>query len=525
MKNTIMITMLGIITVLTIVFVSERTYAFAEEESPYKVADDIHAIFTFTFKDGVEIHEFPVFKMGNNFVNKNVSPTFSIEGVVGESPYLHKALDEAFKYKANPSYEWNYQFFEVDVDFTKNNEVVRSLSYHDCYVDDYKVQTLSDDYESYMSSKTGFAIIDNIDFLCGGLNSIKDISNDKSRITYTTTEYPSTSFDYAEDVRTIIIFEFDQGIEKIEFPYFQTNSGFEEESDNVIPGFSVETTVKKYALLDKAIQNARSNGGIPNGVNLDFEATVKFTMGDEILRTLMYKDCRVDGAEITTLVDKEEGFTGKSGFAYVEQIDFECIGLDTVNNSYDDLKGDDPVWKSSLDENVLSPHEYPLGTGPRAIATFTYDNGVEVIDFPIFEQDTVLVKSRPSFELEGVVLDTPMLYKAVDDNLSLTSTTGPNNFLDLFQIDVELVYDDKVVRGFNYVDCRVVDYNVKTQRDKEESYFKGFALSNTFDFECQGYHPNVPLYDAMFNTYKSSKTLSSTNLKETHDWEPGFYQP
>ncbi|MDH3617160.1 MAG: hypothetical protein OES14_06595 [Nitrosopumilus sp.] len=102
------------------------------------------------------------------------------------------------------------------------------------------------------------------------LNSIKDISNDKSRITYTTTGYSTTSFDFAEDVRTVIIFEFDQGIEKIEFPYFQTNSGFEEESDNVIPGFSVETTVKKYALLDKAIQNARSNGGIPNGVNLDF---------------------------------------------------------------------------------------------------------------------------------------------------------------------------------------------------------------------------------------------------------------
>jgi len=146
-----------------------------------------------------------------------------------------------------------------------------------------------------------------------------------------------------------------------------------------------------------------------------------------------------------------------------------------------------------------------------------------VIDFPIFDQSDVLTKSRHSFELEGIVGDYPMLYNSVDDNLKLTSTTGANNFLDLFQVDIELMDGDKVIRGFNYVDCRVIDYNVKTQRDKEESYFKGFALSNTFEFECQGYHPNHPLYDAMFNTYDSTKTLSSTDLRDTHDWEPGFY--
>ncbi|MFB5647510.1 MAG: hypothetical protein ACE5RO_05160, partial [Candidatus Nitrosomaritimum yanchengensis] len=199
-----------------------------------------------------------------------------------------------------------------------------------------------------------------------------------------------------------------------------------------------------------------------------------------------------------------------------------CIGLDTVNSSYDTLGRDNPSWSLTKFENILPSHEYPLGTGPRAIATFTYDEGVEVIDFPIYVQGNVLVKSNPSFELTGVVGDFPMLYKHVDDNLSLTSTTGANNFIDLFNVDVKLVDGEKAIRGFDYVDCRVTDYVVHTQRDKEESYFKGFALSNTFSFECQGYHPNNPVYDAMF-TYKKAKTTNTNDLVNTDQWGPGFY--
>ena len=516
-------TSLGVVAVLAIASITGLNNAFAEEPT-YKMADDIQAIFTFEFKDGIEIHHFPVFKMEEGYVNNNVSPTFSIEGVVGESPHLHKALDEAFKYKQNPSYEWNYQLFEVDIDFVKDGTVVNTLRYHDCYVDDYKVKTLTDDYESYMSSKTGFAIIDEIDFQCGGLNSVANKPIVPMKTNGNVTIYEVKQYDFAEDIRTFVTFEFDEGFEIIEFPYFQTNSGFEESEDNVIPGFSVENTIMDYPLLAKAVNKARSNSGLAYGVNVDFEATVDFKKGNQVLHTIEYRDCRVSDGKITTLSDKEEGFTGKSGFAFVEQIDFECIGLDTVNNSYDTLLSTKENRQAKV-FNAISSHEYPLGTGPRAIATFTYDDGVEVIDFPIFDQGEVLVKSGPTFELEGIVGDFPMLYEAVNENLAITSTTGANNFLNLFQIDVELFNGEKALRGFNYVDCRVIDYNVKTQRDKEESYFKGFALSNTFEFECQGYHPNNPIYDAMFNNYDSVESTSSKDLKETHDWDPGFYLP
>ncbi|NIM25559.1 MAG: hypothetical protein GTN35_05205 [Nitrososphaeria archaeon] len=514
-------TSLSLLAVFAIASITGLTTAFAEEEYPYSVADNIHAISTFTFKDGVEVVEFPVFIMEDDYIQKNVSPSFSVEGVVGESPYLHKALDEAFKYKQNPSYEYNFQLFDVEIDFVKDGNVLRTLNYHDCRVDDYKVKTLTDDYESYLSSKTGFAIIDDIDFICGGLNSRTDIVNDVWRQKFTTIEYSQTPYVFAEDIRTWITFEFDQGIEKIEFPYFQTNSGFEEKDNN--PRFSVEGTVQEHVLLNMAIDKARQNSGMLTGVNVDFEATVEFVKGNKVLRSLEYRDCRVSGALMTTLVDKEEGFTGKSGFAYVEQIDFDCLGLDPVDSSYAAMIGDTPIWKVTKLENILENHEYPLGTGPRAIATFTYDEGVEVIDFPIFDQGKVLVKSNPTFELEGLIRDSPMLYRHIDDALALTGTTGASNALDLFQVDVELVHGDNVVRGFNYVDCRVSDYDVQTQRDKEESYFKGFALANTIYFTCEGYHPNAPLYDAMFQIYDKTSTINTTDLRETHNWDPGFY--
>ena len=504
------------------------------------MADDIKAIFTFTFKDGIEVHEFPVFNMDNDFVENFGSSSFSVEGVVGSSPHLHKALDEAFKYKQSASYEWNYQLFEVDIDFVKNGESIRTLGYSDCYVNDYHVKTLRDDQESYMSSKTGFAIVDDIEFICAGIDLFTEEFKQTWQTKYSNHDYGKTSYQFAEDVRTFVTFEFDQGIEKVEFPFFELTSGFAEEDDNVVPGFSVENTISEHPLLNKAIDNARKVSGFANGFNVDFEATVEFTKGDDVLRTLEYTDCRVSAAKMKTLQDKEDGFTGKSGFAIVDDIDFECIGLSTVNESYENLEAGTPVWKTGSIKHTISTEKYPSGTGPRASVTFTYDNGVEVIDFPLFAQNGVIgfvdtsgnneattsiskIPASPSFELEGIVGDFPMLYKHVDDNLALTSTTGANNFLDLFNVDVDLVNDEGIVRGFNYVDCRVTDYVVESQRDKEDGYFKGFALSNIFEFECMGYHPNNPVYDAMYEVYDKADTPSTNDLRNTDSWGPGFY--
>ena len=84
---------------------------FAEE---YDFVAGIHSEVTFHFRDGVETHEFPVFKMTSDFVT-NAGTTFNVQGVVEEAPHLHKALDESYKYRmmfstGGSSFEYGYKF-------------------------------------------------------------------------------------------------------------------------------------------------------------------------------------------------------------------------------------------------------------------------------------------------------------------------------------------------------------------------------------------------------------------------------
>ena len=62
--------------------------AYAEEYDDYKMLEGVHPVLTFTFRDGVEIHEFPFFKMGENLVS-NSGTTFTVSGAVENSPLLY----------------------------------------------------------------------------------------------------------------------------------------------------------------------------------------------------------------------------------------------------------------------------------------------------------------------------------------------------------------------------------------------------------------------------------------------------
>lgn len=546
-----MTTTLSLIAVLAIGTMTQLDNAFAETNNGFKMADGVEAVFTFTFKDGVEVHNFPVFKMGESIVD-DAGVSFTVEGILGEAPHLYEALDEAYKYRMQTaaSFNYDYRYFDVDVSLVKDGSTIKSLDYHDCSIENYSIDTLNDDYESYLSSKTGFAIVDIIDFECSGLNPhlADEPTTWKSANTRTFTEFANLDYKYANDVKTFVTFDFDTGIEKIEFPYFEITSGFGEDDDAVKAEFSVEAIFTEYPLLFKAIDNARVLSGTTYSSNTDFDALVEFVQDGEVLRSLDYRDCTVESAKITTQLDKEEGFTGKSGFAIVNDLDFECSGLSPINNKYMELYGDAPIWKVTSLSNEQPNHEFPTTGDVHAVATFTFANGQEVVDFPNFDQGSILglravdnndkfsssddasdekfvsrqFSSIPTFELTGIVGNTPLLYDAVDQNLKLQGNTGSHQNLDLFSVDIDLMIGEKVVRGFNYNECRVTDYVVQSQRDKEESYFKGFALSNTFDIECQGYHPNNPIYDAMYEV-DSGKNISSMDLRDTHDWARGFY--
>jgi hypothetical protein len=469
--------------------------------------------------------------MTSDFVS-NVGTTFNVQGVVKEGPHLHKALDESFKHRlmtltGGSSFEYDYRFFDVNVSISKDTEEIRAVNYYNCEVLDYRIETMNDDYESwgFYPDKVGFAIVDDIDFRCGGVSSNDEISppsyhSNDNQVVY---DYGQTPFKFAEDARTFVTFKFDKGIEKIEFPIFELTTGFAEDDDSG-PSFHIEGIVMNHPLLDNAINKARQTGGLANTFNTDFEAIVEFTNNGKVVRSLDFVDCRVSSFFIDTYQDKEEGYTGKRGFSVIEKTDITCAGLTPLNPTYGEIVRNEPVWSITSMSNEYLSNSYNMGKGPHAVATFTFDDGQETIDFPMFEQDNLLNKSNPTLELVGVPGEYPLLYKHIDiAQKQGQKMTGTNALTNLFDVDVNLVYADDSVREFNYSDCRSIDYVVKTQHDKDESFFKGFALTNEFHLECQGYHPSSSVYDAMFGTYEKANAPSTNDLRNTDDWGPGFY--
>ncbi len=107
-----------IVTLLTISVIMMASFgisntAFAEE---YDFVAGIHNEVTFHFRDGIETVNFPVFSTTADIV-QNVGTIFMVEGVVGDNPLLHKALDEAYVHRMSTltgeNYDYNYRYFDV----------------------------------------------------------------------------------------------------------------------------------------------------------------------------------------------------------------------------------------------------------------------------------------------------------------------------------------------------------------------------------------------------------------------------
>ena len=112
---------------------------------------------TFHFRDGMETVSFPVFSTTSDLIS-NIGTSFEVEGVVGNNPYLHQALDQAYLYRMSTltggsSFEFDYRFFDVDVNVIQNDDILKSFSYKNCEITEHNITTLTDDYESYLASK------------------------------------------------------------------------------------------------------------------------------------------------------------------------------------------------------------------------------------------------------------------------------------------------------------------------------------------------------------------------------------
>ena len=94
------------------------------------------------------------------------TPSFTMEKVLGGTPYLYAAADETQKYFASSGFEYDYKYFDVTVYLAKGGNVLRSFEYRDCQITNYVVTTRSDNEEGYTGK--GFVLVDQFSFECKG---------------------------------------------------------------------------------------------------------------------------------------------------------------------------------------------------------------------------------------------------------------------------------------------------------------------------------------------------------------------
>ena len=143
----------------------------------YVFAEGVYPQATFTFREAVVTYDFQAFTQTNslfdtrsNGVAISTSPEFILERIVGDTPYLHRAVDETWENggRTTPK-EYPYRQFDVTVDFIQAGESVRTFAYGDCSVTNYKVRTEYDKEEGYATGgRTGFAVIETYTFICTG---------------------------------------------------------------------------------------------------------------------------------------------------------------------------------------------------------------------------------------------------------------------------------------------------------------------------------------------------------------------
>ena len=158
---------------------------------------------------------------------------------------------------------------------------------------------------------------------------------------------------------------------------------------------------------------------------------------------------------------------------------------------------------------------------------FSFRDGVEESDsFQVFKQMSGFNRDTEAaaFKLEGIMdFDRAYLYEAADMTFQRGISDTQHNY-GQFDADVYLHKDGLTLRHFKYADCSITDYKVDTLFDKEEGWTtsKGFATIDEFEFECNGYKPNNPLFDLTKTNGYQANTQSSQDLKDTQSWSDLF---
>jgi hypothetical protein len=168
------------------------------------------------------------------------------------------------------------------------------------------------------------------------------------------------------------------------------------------------------------------------------------------------------------------------------------------------------------DATELAPITYFIQTAGFGTTTLNQDDDPRA-------PSGVTGRSKPAFTLEKSVGGTPYLYQAADQAQMYILNAGMEYPYKFFDVTVYLNAKGDELRSFEYRDCQMKNYVVTTRADNEEAYSGKtvFAIVDQFAFECDGYTPLNPAIEKM-NTSGKAKTISSSDLRSTDKWEPGF---
>lgn len=144
-----------------------QMYIFAEGVSPQV---------TFEFRDQTVTYDFQMYDVTSNlfstsasgFSTKQVAPEFTLIRAVGDTPYLHEAVDQTFEHGKSGGFEYPYKEFDVTVEMIQAGQSMRTMEYDDCSINNYKINSRTDNEEGYTTGKTGFALVETYTFVCTG---------------------------------------------------------------------------------------------------------------------------------------------------------------------------------------------------------------------------------------------------------------------------------------------------------------------------------------------------------------------
>jgi hypothetical protein len=162
------------IAVASLVFALAGNEKITAAEAPtgnemYPFAEDVNPRATFKFRDATVTHDFQLISQTSGFGNagRGFSPEFTLQKVIGDTPYLHKAVDETTQYSTRSGLEYTYKEFDVTVDIVQGEKVLRTLEYSRCGITNYKINTEFDKAESF-TGKDAFAVLEQYTFTCAG---------------------------------------------------------------------------------------------------------------------------------------------------------------------------------------------------------------------------------------------------------------------------------------------------------------------------------------------------------------------